>query len=103
MERADLTELVVGALRDVIEAGEDERPLQSPEPAEDTRLIGDGAILTSMQLVSLLVEIEQRVEEACGVAVTIADERALSMKHSPFRSVGSLVEYLQVLIAESAR
>ena len=103
MNNPELTDLVIAALRDVFEtSGEDGSP-RLPEAGSETRLIGDGSALTSMQLVSLLVEIEQRIEETLGVSVTIADERALSMKRSPFRSVGTLVEYLELLMAESKR
>jgi len=41
---------------------------------------------------------EQEIEDAFGVAVTLADERALSMKASPFRSIQSLADYIALLI-----
>jgi len=103
MGRADLSGLVLAALRDVVETADPEEPLELGEVREDTRLIGDTSVLTSMQLVSLLVEVEQRVEEAHGIAIVIADERALSLKRSPFRTVGTLVDYLSVLMAEASR
>jgi hypothetical protein len=51
-----------------------------------------------MHLVSLIVAIEREVEDIFGVTLTLVDERALSMKESPFRSIQSLVDYIGILI-----
>ena len=67
----------------------------------DTRLLGPQAVLDSLHLVSLLINIEREVEDSFGIAVTLADERALSMKESPFRTIESLASYIEVLISEA--
>ena len=54
-----------------------------------------------MHLVSLIVTIEREVEDAFGVALTLADERALSMEASPFRSIQSLADYIGILIIDA--
>jgi hypothetical protein len=41
------------------------------------------------------------VEDAFGVALTLADERALSMNASPFRSIQSLADYIGILMIEA--
>ncbi len=69
--------------------------------APETRLLGSESVLDSMQLVSLIVTIEREVEDAFGVALTLADERALSMNASPFRSIQSLADYIGVLITDA--
>lgn len=72
----------------------------SIEITGDTRLIGhkDLAILDSLGLASLVIDIEERLESRYGIAITVADDRAMSQRNSPFRTVDSLVEYLcQVL------
>jgi hypothetical protein len=58
--------------------------------APETRLLGAQSVFDSMHLVSLIVAIEREVEDIFGVALTLADERALSMTVSPFRSIQSL-------------
>jgi acyl carrier protein len=68
--------------------------------APETRLLGSQSVLDSMHLVSLIIAIEQEVEDTFGVAVTLADERALSMKESPFRSIQSLADYTGILIID---
>jgi acyl carrier protein len=69
--------------------------------APETRLLGSQSVLDSMHLVSLIVTIEREVEDAFGVALTLADERALSMNASPFRSIQSLADYIGILIADA--
>ena len=68
--------------------------------APETRLLGSETALDSMGLVSLIVTIEREVEDAFGVALTLADERALSMKASPFRSIQSLADYIGILLTD---
>jgi hypothetical protein len=41
------------------------------------------------------------VEDAFGDALTLADERALSMEASPFRTIQSLADYIGVLIIDA--
>jgi acyl carrier protein len=69
--------------------------------APETRLLGPQSILDSMHLVSLIIATEREVEETFGVALTLADERALSMKASPFRSIQSLAEYISTLMTDA--
>jgi len=68
--------------------------------APETRLLGSRSVLDSLHLVSLLITIEREVEDIFGVALTLANERALSMKESPFRTVESLASYIGVLMSE---
>ena len=69
--------------------------------APETRLLGSQSVLDSMHLVSLIVAIEREVEDTLGMALTLADERALSLKASPFRSVQSLADYIGILIIDA--
>ena len=66
-----------------------------------TRLLGAQSVLDSLHLVSLLINIERELEDTFGLPLTLADERALSMKESPFRTIESLASYVGVLINET--
>lgn len=68
----------------------------------DTVLFGDTGTLDSLGLVNLIVTTEQKIEEELGILVSLADERAMSQKHSPFRTIGSLGDYIAILIKENA-
>jgi acyl carrier protein len=68
-----------------------------PAPASvdaDTALFGRGGWLDSMGLVTLVVEVEQVLAEQFGLPITLADDRAMSQRSSPFRTVGTLVAYI---------
>jgi len=67
---------------------------------DNTILFGPGSKLDSMGLVNLVIAVEQNIEEEFGVIITIADERAMSQKNSPFRSVASLTNYIDMLLRE---
>jgi hypothetical protein len=45
-------------------------------------------------LVSLLLEVEERLARHAGWQVTLADTRAFSLSNSPFRDVNSLVQFI---------
>src|SRR5262249_7834887 len=74
-----------------------DRQLSKPPGA---RLLGPKSVLDSLHLVSFLITVEREVEDTIGVALTLANERALSMKESPFRTIESLASYIKVLINE---
>jgi len=66
----------------------------------ETVLFGDRGILDSMGLVSLITDLEEKFEQESNVSLILADERAMSQKRSPFRTVSSLSEYIFRLIKE---
>jgi acyl carrier protein len=76
--------------------------IQDSQPANEFTHLFGGA-LDSVNVVSLIVELEEQIDELCGVSITIADDLAMSQQRSPFRSVGSLADYIQGLVAEPTR
>jgi acyl carrier protein len=66
----------------------------------DTTIYGNDSRLDSLGLINLIVAVEQNIEDEFDVNITIADERAMSQKHSPFRTIGSLAEYIEMLLKE---
>jgi len=50
--------------------------------------------LDSLGLVTLILNIEDKLSEKFGLNITLADDRAMSQKNSPFRSTESLTEYI---------
>ena len=69
---------------------------KSPE----TRLYGSQSGVDSLRLVGLVIALEQELCDTFGVVVTLADDRALSMTSSPFKSIASLAEYCDMLLKE---
>jgi len=68
------------------------------EKSVDTVLYGETGTLDSMGLVNLIVAIEKKVEEELEVAITIASEKAISMNNSPFRTIGTITDYVASLL-----
>ena len=69
---------------------------------EDTVLVGKDAVLDSLGVVSLIVEVEQRVESEHGASVTLANDKAMSQRNSPFRTVGVLADHVVATALEVA-
>jgi len=69
---------------------------------DDTVLVGNDAVIDSLGVVSLIVEIEQRLESGHGVSVTLANDKAMSARSSPFRTVGVLTDHAIAMAQEAA-
>jgi len=98
MERPVAQGIVIASLKEVFaQSGQ-------PEPAgvtDDTVLVGSDAVLDSLGVVSLIVEIEQRVEGEHSVSVTLANDKAMSQRNSPFRTVGVLSDHVVAMVLEA--
>ncbi|MEH7011470.1 acyl carrier protein [Neobacillus niacini] len=70
------------------------------ELMECTPLYGKEGVLDSLGLVSLIVMIEQAIEDELEVSLILADEKAMSQKTSPFLKVSLLVDYICRLLEE---
>ena len=72
--------------------------LGKPELAkatDETHLLGGQSPLDSIGLVTLIADLEGDIQREFGKTVTLADERAMSRTLSPFRKVGTLVDYVE--------
>ena len=67
------------------------------EKGADSVLFGVGGTL---DFVSLVVDIEQMIEDRFGQVVGLSDARAMSQKNSPFRTVGTLTDYIESHLKE---
>jgi acyl carrier protein len=99
LNHSEIAQIVISSLREVLAMDHGNSPGASAI-TEDTFLIGREAVLDSMGLVTLIVEVEQLLEEEYDVTMVLADERAMSQKNSPFRSVRSLTNYIYRLVEE---
>lgn len=64
------------------------------EPQAGTPLYGGESGIDSLSLVRLIVALEAAAQQTFGRSVTLADERAMSLRSSPFRTAGSLAGLL---------
>lgn len=94
LSRELVAELVRAGVKDALD---DENDL---EITEETRLLGQGTGLDSLGLVTLIVDLEQQLDDEYDVDIVLASEKAMSQKNSPFRSVGTLTDYIWKLAQE---
>ncbi len=74
------------------ELGEDELSVDV-ELTGETELFGENGVLDSMGLVTLVVAVEQAIEDRFDKTVALADEKALSQANSPYKTVAALAQY----------
>ena len=65
------------------------------ELSMDSKLFGGGGPLDSMALVSLIVDLEEFIEDEYGKTITLANEKAMSRRTSPFSRVQNLIDYIK--------
>lgn len=95
------SEKIVQIIYDVIDETNAQLPADRQiEKSGDAVLFGSNGKLESLGIVHFIVAVEDRVREELGVGITLADERAMSRKSSPFRSVASLSSYISELIGQ---
>lgn len=97
IERSAALKIVIASIQEVF--------AQTGMPAasaltEDTVLVGKDAVLDSLGVVSLIVEVEQRVESEHNASVTLANDKAMSARNSPFRTVGVLTDHVVAMVLE---
>mgnify|MGYP006442315953 CR=1 FL=1 len=85
-------------IKTVQEVGYDQENQALIEANKDTLLFGEN--LDSMGIVFLVTDLESKISEKLNIDITLADERAMSQKTSPFRIIKTLAKYVQTLIDE---
>ena len=96
LERGQALGVVLACLRDAVEqSGGD-----AAQVVEGTPVVGPGAVIDSIGVVSLIVDIEQRLEMDHQVSVTLASDKAMSQKNSPFRTAGMLADHVLAMEKE---
>lgn len=64
-------------------------------PNLETRLFGGENSLDSLSFVSLITDIESAISEKFDISLVLASEKAMSQRVSPFRTVQTLVNYIE--------
>jgi acyl carrier protein len=101
MKESDAIGVVIDCIREVLLEEYEDDDCPPPQVDPSSVLLGKSGILDSHGLVSAVVLIEEKLADDFGFEEVIADERALSMEKSPFRTVQTLAEYIMQLAEES--
>ncbi|NCI49036.1 hypothetical protein GWC95_03825 [Sediminibacterium roseum] len=97
MTRAEINDIVIATFKRVI--NDSDKTIDS-EPTPDTAIMGSESIFDSVDLVTFIVALEQTLEDDHNISITLADDRALGQAVSPFKSIGTIRDYIEVLVNE---
>lgn len=87
-----ITRAVYAAVDDLNEEGvEVDKSLDAP-------LYGASGKLESLDFVTFITKVEDKINAEFGTDITIANEHLLSKQKSPFSTLGTLIEYLEELL-----
>jgi D-alanine--poly(phosphoribitol) ligase subunit 2 len=64
----------------------------------DEALIGSSGKVDSLGMINLIVAVEQKIEEEFKETVSLANDNAMSEQNSPFKTIGSLIDYVENLL-----
>ena len=78
----------------IIESMKESSDFSSNELSPETPIFGKESNFDSLGLVTFLVNLEQKIEDKLGINITIADEKAMSLKNSPFKTIETLTHFL---------
>ena len=66
----------------------------------NTPIMGSESPFDSIDLVTFIVALEQMIEDDWSFSVTLADDRAMSQTISPFKNIGTVCDYIELLKKE---
>ena len=95
MKRSDIVDIIFQSIDELNK----ENDLEISKDV-NTKLFGSESNLDSLGLINLITFIEEKIETATGKYITIADERAMSQESTPFKTVDTLTNYIEVLVNE---
>jgi acyl carrier protein len=94
MEKKIVVEIITKSLAEYLESRD-----ELVEIHEDTALVGRKAVLDSIGLVNLIVDIEGKMLEL-NYEISLLSEKAMSQTNSPFRNISTLADFIVIEINE---
>lgn len=95
MNKDEAIEIVLRALENL--NSELDPPI---EVSPQTPLFGSEAVVDSLSLVSIIVDVESEASDAAGKPISLTDDRALNQSVSPFTNPDILSDYIVLLANE---
>ena len=90
-----IEKIIIDTLKELNEELENEAFLN---PNSKTKLYGGNGAMDSLALVSFIADLEDKISDEFEKDIVLADEKAMSVKTSPFRNVESLSSYIKELL-----
>ena len=91
-----MKDLVLTEIKAAIEELNEDLDYESLENVSESTPLFDqsGDSIYSLSLVTLFTDLEARLKKALGKPIVLADESAMAMEQSPYRNVGTLLEFI---------
>jgi acyl carrier protein len=70
------------------------------DKSKDTVLFGQSGILDSLGFINLIVATERKIKEEFGITIILTGERAILQNNDPFQTIGTLSDYITLLLEE---
>jgi len=93
--REDILRLVYAAIDEVNAQTVNGEPL---EKSLETSLLGGDEGMDSLTFVNLIVALEEQIQNTLGKSVVLVNEDSMSLQEQPFRTIGTLANYVQTLV-----
>ena len=91
MQRGDVITMMTRLLEDAVRR---DAARAAATVAATSPLLGPEAVLSSINLVSFIMDVEAALADTQAIELTLVNEAALSRKLSPFRTVETLADYV---------
>lgn len=91
MELQEITSVIVSSLNEILV----EKGLNTVSVQDDTQLFGEGSIIDSLDLVTIIVQVEEAIRNNDDRTIEIVDENSVISDDSPFRTVSSLAKMVK--------
>lgn len=65
-----------------------------------TPILGSESTIDSILLINFIYLLEEKINQKTGKTISISDDRAMSMKESPYLTLNTLSNYVDLLINE---
>ena len=87
----NIENIIFNALKNLADELEND---ELKNPTKDTKIYGIDGNLDSLALVSFIADLEESLSESFGDEIVLADEKAMSLRNSPFKDVATLTQYI---------
>ncbi|RTI64637.1 hypothetical protein [Campylobacter jejuni] len=86
-----IQKLIINSLKNLADELENE---ELKNPTQNTKIYGIEGLLDSLALVSLIADLEESLAAELDIEITLADEKTMSLRNSPFKDVQTLAQYI---------
>jgi D-alanine--poly(phosphoribitol) ligase subunit 2 len=91
LNQQEIKSIIVAALNEVLL----EHGTEAVDAHDDAHLFGEGSLIDSLDLVTIVVQIEETIQERTGITIEVVDENSVIGGNSPFRTVGTLASMIK--------